>query len=76
MGESHCDDSRQAHFTKEKSSTRSFTGNPKHKNLVSNWYHKKGHIRADCWTHKKKQQNDTVNELTEGMKISVMFYLL
>ena len=40
--------------------------NPKHKNLVCNWCHKKGHIRADCWTRKKKQQDANVIELSEG----------
>jgi len=26
----------------------------------------KRHIRADCWTSKKKQQEDTITELTAG----------
>ena len=46
--ESHRDDSVQVHFSKEKSNNGTFTGNPKHKNLVCNWYHKRGHIRVDC----------------------------
>ena len=33
-GESHRDDSGQAHFTKEKSNNKSFTDNLKYKNLV------------------------------------------
>ena len=53
-GESHRDDSEQVHFLKEKSNNESFTVNPKHKNLVFNWFHKKRHIRADCWTQKKE----------------------
>ena len=52
--ESHHDDSRQVHFSKEKSNNESFTGNLKYKNLVCSWCHKKGHIRADCWIRKKK----------------------
>jgi len=44
-GESHRDDSEQVHFSKKKSNNM---GNPKHKNMVCNWCHKKGHIRADC----------------------------
>jgi len=47
-GESHRDDSGQVHFSKEKSNNENFTGNPKHKNLMCNWCHKKGHIRTDC----------------------------
>jgi len=38
--------------------------NPKYKNLVCNWCHKKGHIKANCWTRKKKQDVN-VSELTE-----------
>jgi len=75
-GESHRNDSGQAHFTKKKSNNESSTGNSKYKNLVYNSCHKKGHIRADCWTHKKKQQDANVTELAEGNKISVTFYLL
>ena len=63
---SHHDDFGQAHFTKEKSNDRSSISNPKHKSLVCNWSHKKGHIRADYWTRKNKQQDANVTELTEG----------
>jgi len=62
-GESHHDDSRQAHFTKEKSNNESFTGNSKYKNLVCNWCHKKRGIRVDCWTRKK---NANIIKLSEG----------
>ena len=41
-------------------------GNPKHKNLVCNYYHKKGDNRADCWTQKKKKSDTNVTELAEG----------
>ena len=67
-GESHHDDFGQTHFTKKKSNNKSFTNNPRYKNLVCNWCHKKGHIRADCWTRKKKQQDVNVIELPEGDK--------
>ena len=62
---SHRDDSEQAHFTKEKSNNGSFMGNLKHKNLVCNRCHKKGHIRVDCWSLKKKQQDANVTEVAE-----------
>jgi len=52
-------------FSKEKSNNESSMGNPKHKNLVCNWCHKKRQIRADCWTHKKKQDAN-VTELAGG----------
>ena len=64
-GEYRRDDSGQAHFTKEKSNNESSMGNQKHKNLVSNWCHKKGHIRADYWTRKKKKQKLNVTALPE-----------
>ena len=64
MRESHHDDSRQVHFSG--SNNESSTGNPKHKNLVCNRCHKKGHIRADCWTRKKKQSDANVTELVGG----------
>jgi len=64
-GESHRDDSWQVYFSKEKSYNESFTGNPKHKNLVCNWSHKKGHIRANYWTGKKKQSDNNVAELAK-----------
>jgi len=35
-------------------------------NLVCNWCHKKGYIRANCWNRKKKQPDTSVVELTEG----------
>jgi len=54
MGESHHDDSRQVHYSNEKSNNESFTGNLKHKSLACNDCHKKEHIRADCWLRKKK----------------------
>jgi len=47
---SHRDDLEKVHFSKEKSNNESFTGNPKHKNLVCNWCHEKGHIGVDYWT--------------------------
>ena len=53
-GESYHDDSGQTHFIKEKSNNESSMSNPKYKNLVCNWCHKKKHVRADCWAHKKK----------------------
>jgi len=65
-GESHRYDSGQVHFSKEKGNNEIFTGNPKHKNLVCNWCHKKGYIKADCWTHKKKQQDANTAELAKG----------
>ena len=74
--ESHRDDSKKVHFSKEKSNNESFTGNPKYKNLVCNQYHKKGFIIADCQTRKKKQPDTSVTELTERDKKSVAFYLL
>jgi len=55
-------------FTKKKSNNGSSTSNQKYKNLVCNWCHKKGHIRADCWTHKKKQQDANIIELSEGVE--------
>jgi len=64
-GESYRDDFGQVHFSEEKSNNESFTGNPKHKNLVCNWCHKKGHIRSDCWIRKKKQQDTNVAELAK-----------
>ena len=63
--ESHRDNFGQVHFSEEKSNNESFTGNPKHKNLVCNWCHKKGHIRSDCWIRKKKQQDTNVAELAK-----------
>jgi len=33
---------------------------------VSNWRHKKGHIRADCWTRKNKQAYANITELAIG----------
>ena len=64
-GESHRNDSRQAHFTKEKSNNEGFRSNSKHKNLMCNRYQKKGYIRADCWTRKKKQQDANATKLAE-----------
>ena len=64
--ESHRDDSGQFHFLKEKINNGSSTVNPKHKNLVCNWCHKKGNVSADCWTRKKKQSDTSVVELIEG----------
>jgi len=49
MDEPHCDDSRQVHYSKEKSNNGSSTGNSKHKNLTCNYCQKKEHIRDDCW---------------------------
>ena len=51
---SHRDDFGQVFFTKEKSNNGCSMSNPKYKNLVCNWCHKKGHIRDDRWTRKKK----------------------
>ena len=65
IGEYPRDDSEQVHFSKEKSNNESSIGNPKHKNLTCNWYHKKGHIRADCWTRKNKQPDANVAELAK-----------
>jgi len=53
-------------FTFQKRRVMMKTDNPKHKNLVCNWCHKKWHIRADCWTRKKKQPITSVAELAEG----------
>ena len=66
MVESHYDDSRQVFFLKEKSNNESLTSNLKQKNLMCDWNHKKGHTRADCWTHKNKQQKVNTTELAEG----------
>ena len=52
--------------SKEKSKNESSMGNLICKNLVCNWCHKKWHIRAGCWTHKKKQQEANTTELAEG----------
>jgi len=30
-----------------------------------NWCYKKGHIRANCWTRRKKQQDANVIKLSE-----------
>ena len=68
IGEYPRDDSEQVHFSKEKSNNESTTGNSKYKNLVYNWRHKKGHIRVNCWTRKKKQSDANVLELAEGDK--------
>ena len=43
----------------------SSTGNSRYKNLICNYCHKKGHIRADCWLRKKKQPDANVTELAE-----------
>ena len=59
-----------------RSNNRSSTGNSKHKNLMCNYYHKKGHIRADCCLRKKKQPMLMSLNWLKRMKISVMFYLL
>jgi len=59
-GESHRNDSGQVFFTKEKSNNRISTSDPNQKNLVC-----KGHIRADCSTRKKKQQEANTTELPE-----------
>ena len=42
---------------------------------MCNWCHEKGHIRADYWTRKKKQQDTNVAELAEGdeEKCDVLF---
>ena len=49
----------------------------KHKNLVCNWCHKKGHIRVDCLIHKKEKNNKLIPlNWLKWMKISVTFYLL
>ena len=63
MSESHHDDSRQVHYSRQKSNNGSFTGNSRHKNLTCNYYHKKGHIRTDYWLQKKKQLDANVTEL-------------
>ena len=38
----------------------------KHKNLMCNYYHKKRHIRSECWFRKKKQPDANVTEMVEG----------
>ena len=63
MGESHHDDSEQVHYSKEKNNNGIFAGNSKHKNLMCNYCHKEGHIRADCWFQKKKQPDANITEL-------------
>ena len=63
--ESHRDDSGQVKFSKEKCNNESSIGNLKHKNLACNWCHKKGHIRAHCWTRKNKQPDANVAELAK-----------
>jgi len=67
-GESHHDDSRQVHYSRERSNNRSCTGNSKHRILTCNYYHKKRHIRFDCWLRKKKQPYANVTELVGGDK--------
>jgi len=47
--ESHHDDYRQVHYSREKSNIKSFMGNSKHKNLTCNYYQKKRYIRSKCW---------------------------
>ena len=64
----HHDDSGQVHYSREKSNNRSSTGNSKHKNLTCNYYHKKRHIRSECWLQKKKQSDANVTELVGGDK--------
>jgi len=49
-----------------KSNKRSSMGNSKHKNLTCNYFHKKGHIRSECWLQKKKQPDTNITELVEG----------
>ena len=64
-GESHHDDSEQVYYSREKSNNESFMGTSRHRNLACKYYHKKGHIRADCWLQKKKQPDANVTELIE-----------
>jgi len=52
-----------SHYSTEKGKNGSFTGNSKHKNLTCNYYHKKAHIRSECWLWKKKQSDTNVTEL-------------
>ena len=65
-GESHHDNSGQVHYSREKSNNESFTGNSKHRSLTCNYYHNKGHIRADYWTCKKKQPSTNVTKMAGG----------
>ena len=76
MGESRHDDSRQVHYSREKSNNESSTSNSKHKNLTYNYYHKKGHIRSKCWIQNKKQPMLMSLNWLEEMKNSATFYLL
>ena len=57
---SHHDDSGQLYYLREKSNNESFKDNSKHRSLMSNYCHKKGHIRVDYWTQKKKQPDTSV----------------
>ena len=52
-GESQQDGSSSALYAGKKISDGSSTSNQKHKNLVCNWCHKKGHIKVNCWVWKK-----------------------
>ena len=76
MGESQHDDSGQVHFLKEKSNNGSYTGNPKHKNLMCNWYHKKGTLELIIGLERRNNQILMSLNWLEGTKKSVMFYLL
>ena len=42
----------------EKNSEGSSIGNQKHRNLICNWCHKKGHIKSNCWSWKKKMNSN------------------
>ena len=59
-----------------RSNNDSSTSNSKHKNLTCNNFHKKGHIRSECWLRKKKQPDANITELAEGLKSNATFYLL
>ena len=65
---SHHDDSRQFHYSREKSNNRGSMGHSKYKNLMCNYSHKKGHIRFECWLRKKKQPDANITELVERDK--------
>jgi len=68
-GESQQDGSSSALYAGKKISDGSSTSNQKHKNLVCNWCHKKGHIKVNCWVWKKtlnSNNQDSSTNLARG----------
>ena len=59
----------------EKDSEGSSIGNQKHRNLICNWCHKKGHIKSNCWGWKKKMASDNQDSsanLASGVIVDVL----